>query len=189
MMSRGLYGKTRRARLSEQSDRRDPPKPRLMTVGRSWKSSSRRSHSRIDELPTNSTPPDAGRPRRSAAANSSKACCQRAAGLATGSARANAAAPRVNRAMALSRKGRVSRRFMYASDPARARKFTLVPFANTLPSRGCGLRQLDPHFEPLGRVTRVPDAHADLARRHLHVLGHDQLQLALQDRQVLGQAA
>ena len=51
---------TSRFRCLTQSESCEPPKPRLITTGRSLNWSSRSLQSRIDELPTNNTPP-AGR--------------------------------------------------------------------------------------------------------------------------------
>src|SRR6185295_11628196 len=78
----GLYERTRRCRCCVQSDICDPPKPRFRTFGNlsNWVSSP--SHKRIDELPTNTTPPALGGLARSAAAKASKASCHGEAALA-----------------------------------------------------------------------------------------------------------
>jgi len=90
---------------------REPPKPRLVTIGSLLKSVSRSSHSRIDELPTNSTPPGCGACATSAAAKASRLWRQRSsigAVLAEGRSavgticdRATPMAPRVRPATAI----------------------------------------------------------------------------------------
>jgi hypothetical protein len=56
---------------------REPPKPRLTTMGALLNCCSKLSQRRIDELPTNSTPPGAGIRSLSALAKASKLDVQR----------------------------------------------------------------------------------------------------------------
>src|SRR5690349_6117287 len=65
---------TSRLRFFTQSASSDPPKPRLMTTGRSLNCSWRSLQSRIDELPTNSTPPAGCGCDASSSANAANAC-------------------------------------------------------------------------------------------------------------------